>query len=84
MAQIRKKYGKLKKVQEYEKQLYIPITPTVNKYCLFYSRFECGNLHRVVERNIGSNSLEYDLYLQYDTNSADGLMHWYYFQIATK
>lgn len=22
---------------------------------------------------------EYDLYLEFDTNSADGLMHWYYF-----
>ena len=26
---------------------------------------------------------EYDIYLDYDTNS-DGLMHWYYFKVITK
>jgi len=28
--------------------------------------------------------MEYDLYLESDTNAAEGLMHWYYFRVLTK
>lgn len=43
---IRKQYSKLKKVKDFTKELYIPNMQ--KQYCLFYSRFESGNLNRVV------------------------------------
>lgn len=81
MNNIRKQFGKLKNVKEFHKKLYIPHVQ--KQYCLFYGRFESGNLNRVVQRNQGTQSMEYDLYLQPDTNS-EGLMHWYYFKMITK
>ena len=27
---------------------------------------------------------EYDIYLEYDTSSVEGLMHWYYFKVMTR
>jgi len=70
---------------------------------MFYSRFESGNLYRVIKRpdretktfsgltmsdiekakkkdsDVEHYDFEYDLYLEFDTNSVEGLMHWYYF-----
>jgi len=82
VQQIRQNYGKLKNVKDFVKEIYVP-SFMQKQHCLFYGRFECGNLNRVVQRNMGSSSMEYDLYLQQDTNS-EGLMHWYFFKVITK
>lgn len=92
MSEIQLSIGKLKKVGNFKKDLYIP--PSLQKqYCLFYSRFESGNLRKVVMRSplsvLDGNSLEpkfleFDLYLSFDTNCSEGLMHWFYFRMLTK
>jgi len=88
--------------------LFIPHDKHTQRHILFYGRFECGNLFRVVKRadkeqltfsGLTMTELErarrqqldteffdheYDLYLEYDTNSAEGLMHWFFFQVLTK
>ena len=59
VQQIRQKYSKLKNVKDFEKEIYVP-SFMQKQYCLFYGRFESGNLNRVVQRNMGSSSMEYD------------------------
>lgn len=102
-AQINMQYTPLKKIKDFDRQLIIPSEFYQKQYIMFYSRFESGNLYRVVKRppkeQVTFSGLtisevekarrqqmdteyfdfEYDLYLQFDTNSVEGLMHWYYF-----
>jgi hypothetical protein len=84
------KVSKCKNLANFDKTLVIP---NQTRQVLFYSRFECGNLLRVVrkskikqdysftgieQRNNNFIHFEYDLYLDSDTNS-EGHMHWFYF-----
>ena len=62
MHNIRRQFGKLKNVKDFQKELYIP-SLMQKQYCMFYARFESGNLNRVIQRNLGTQSMEYDLYL---------------------
>jgi hypothetical protein len=84
---IQREFRKFKQINELPQLLLIPPNSEVR----FYSRFESGNLLKAVRvpvkpelsfSGVPINSqgiaLEYDLYLQIDSNS-DGHMHWYYF-----
>lgn len=73
------------------------VIPYLEKQVLFYSRFESGNLLRAIRKTkvkqlttfsgieIRDNavSLEYDLYLEPDTQT-EGHTHWYYFLAYAK
>ena len=49
VSKIHQKYDKLKKLREHKKTLHIPYSYTTGEQIHFYSRFESGNLWRVVE-----------------------------------
>ena len=56
---VKSQYSKLKHIQDLEKELHVP-----NKHeeVIFYSRFESGNLHRVVKKNqISEAFMNYEL-----------------------
>ena len=50
VQEIKQQYQKLKKIQEFEKLLYVPSRLLESPNVLFYARFESGNLYRVVHR----------------------------------
>jgi len=58
--------------------LFIP-KEAIEEGCLFYSKFECGNLKRAIKLS----NTEYNLLIEPDFNTK-GHMHWFYFQISSK
>lgn len=82
-------HGQYKKLHNFQRSIIIP--PKQPLY--FYSRFETGNLAKVIKKwkpvvkSLAMQPVlqqkfenEYDLYLRPDT-STDTHMHWFYFQV---
>ena len=96
VRQMKYNFKKFKNVKDLKKRITIPETlkDTTDQSFMFYSRFESGNLLKVVEVPVDLPNnptvdvscdlvnlpvvAEYNLYLEQDTTT-NGHMHWYYF-----
>lgn len=97
LAILRQKYSGPKAKERYCNYLIVPAESNKKFDIKFYSRFESGNLLRVVKVPVkpeltfsgieitkgNTVKAEYDLYLEPDTGT-EGMMHWFYFKIYTK